>query len=315
MIKSQNSRGAFTLIELLVVVAIIALLISILLPALQEAREQGKVTRCLGNFKNLTTAAVQYFLEHNDNFPAMVSNIGNTYAVCPWAFGGATASDRWRTGFAGVPANIYYLPVQTRPFNKYLLGADPEPDLVINGVISKRSEVPQLRCPSDTFSSANRSTADPNPDPVASYIDVGTSYHYNLTALFGSSYNNIAFNSSAGIPYWPEFFRRLTRDVLARHSSTFTMFLEDPMNYNVLALQPGFGYHRKFNKHVTGYLDGHAAYTVADTRGYCGPGWTAINPSWVYKIGLNEAPKPAPIAYAVSNGGPTRERKNCDPPR
>ena len=53
-------RKGFTLIELLVVVAIIALLMAILIPALQTAREQGKRAVCLSNLKQLTIAWIMY---------------------------------------------------------------------------------------------------------------------------------------------------------------------------------------------------------------------------------------------------------------
>jgi len=53
-------RKGFTLIELLVVIAIIALLMSILFPALRRAREQGKRAVCLSNLKQLTLAWVVY---------------------------------------------------------------------------------------------------------------------------------------------------------------------------------------------------------------------------------------------------------------
>ncbi|MCC6357690.1 MAG: type II secretion system protein [Phycisphaerales bacterium] len=63
---TRTRHAAFTLIELLVVVAIIALLISILVPTLAQAREQAKTTLCLANQKSLAAAFVQYANENRD---------------------------------------------------------------------------------------------------------------------------------------------------------------------------------------------------------------------------------------------------------
>lgn len=62
-------RWAFTLIELLVVVAIIAMLISILLPALGKAKENGRRAVCLSNLHHLGVAFHQYFEANNDILP------------------------------------------------------------------------------------------------------------------------------------------------------------------------------------------------------------------------------------------------------
>jgi len=65
-------RKAFTLVELLVVIGIIALLIAMLMPALQRARDQAIRTQCMSNVRQLTIGWIQYATEHK--FRLMSSN-------------------------------------------------------------------------------------------------------------------------------------------------------------------------------------------------------------------------------------------------
>ncbi len=64
-------RRAFTLIELLIVIAIIALLIAILLPAMSRSRQIGRATTCLSNLHSLGEAALMYADTHDGRLPAV----------------------------------------------------------------------------------------------------------------------------------------------------------------------------------------------------------------------------------------------------
>ena len=67
---------SFTLIELLIVVAIIAVLVSILLPALHSARRKAMQAACSSNMKSIGSGFLQYSIDYDDYLPALYC--GNT---------------------------------------------------------------------------------------------------------------------------------------------------------------------------------------------------------------------------------------------
>ncbi|MHC4488345.1 MAG: type II secretion system protein [Planctomycetota bacterium] len=76
----MRGREGFTLIELLVVIAIIAVLMAILMPALNRVREQGKRAACLNNLHQLTLAWIMYADDNDDN---LVNGDTGEYSVHP----------------------------------------------------------------------------------------------------------------------------------------------------------------------------------------------------------------------------------------
>jgi prepilin-type N-terminal cleavage/methylation domain-containing protein/prepilin-type processing-associated H-X9-DG protein len=98
----MSKAKAFTLIELLVVIAIIAVLMAILMPALNRVKEQGKRAACLNNLKQLALCWIMYADDNDDRIVnGEASGSGNGTATAPtsglhrgelWWVGGDCAS-------------------------------------------------------------------------------------------------------------------------------------------------------------------------------------------------------------------------------
>lgn len=125
--KILNRRGGFTLVELLVVITIIGILTSMLLPAINSARESARSTQCANNIRNVGIAAQQYGSANADALPV---GIGSA------AFDANTHSND-----TGIVALLPFLEA-SNAVNNAQAGTDIP-------------QLPILKCPSDMSSTSN----------------------------------------------------------------------------------------------------------------------------------------------------------------
>ncbi len=143
-------KAGFTLIEVLVVVAIIALLISLLLPSMARAREQTKTVSCQSNLRQMSLAFLTYAAEHKGRLPgksfdyfADWNGRDNVYSPPhPAGYVPGTSGDPSEEGFGRVPEDgtvfrhlgknksVCICPGDTqRNFLNYQKGDPPPPDI------------------------------------------------------------------------------------------------------------------------------------------------------------------------------------------
>ena len=212
---AEKTRG-FTLIELLVVVSIIALLVSILMPALGRAREQAKAVMCLSNLHQVGLATEMYLSENRHHFYECVVDASGVVTEIEFGQGGIPA--HINLGLKPGDTDYAHWSSDWRPINQFVQAYDV------------------WKCPSDKGIEDNSDNIDGfitdfvSEKPVWTAENRGASYMFN-TAGIPKNWHELDANPNPNIS---NISGRI------RGPSTFVLFYEIPFwDVNLEPYAPG----------------------------------------------------------------------------
>lgn len=172
-VSRARAQGAFTLVELLVVIAIIGILIALLLPAVQAAREAARRTQCTNNLKQLGVGLQNYHDAHK-SFPFGIGGTGTT----------SINQGNWARASGFIPLLPYV--EQQAMYNQIRTGGGGIPPYGPHAWLSWAAwdyTLPALNCPSDA--GGMRSSSKRNSNYAFSRGDSVTGLNSNTSTTRG----------------------------------------------------------------------------------------------------------------------------------
>jgi len=258
-------------------VAIIAMLMSILLPSLSKAREQAKKVKCLANMKQIGVACQSYFMEVGDWFPFGKRNQLRLHGFYYGGHPGRQVAGDPHEWWGYVMPNYRDTPAG-RPLNQYLYQNLPNYDVPQDDpAFEIVRDLPVFECPSDTGGFWNDQVGG-EATSKSNYWFTGSSYTCNYHFAWNWAMTWARITGLDSSPRWLHRSNAFLRVQQQRQAAVFILLFEDPFDSAQYNRVPMRGWHREWNRHSLLFLDGHAANLYTDTtKGNRGLGWKSAS--------------------------------------